>query len=49
MGECSEGHFAVSLFHALTWKFLTKYGNIYSVFHSDKVYADSKYLNRFVS
>ena len=49
MGECLEGHFTVSLFHALTWKFLTKYGNIYSVFHSDKVYADSKYLNRFVS
>ena len=49
MGECLEGHFAVSLFHALIWKFLTKYGNINSVFHTDKISADGKYLNRFVS
>ena len=42
MGECLEGHFAVSLLHALIMKFLTKYDNINSVFHSDKISADSK-------
>ena len=31
------------------WKFLANYGNINSVFHSDKISADSKYLNRFAS
>ena len=39
----------VSLFHALIWKILAKYGNINSVFHSDKISGDSKYLNRFVN
>ena len=34
---------AISLFLALIWKFLTKYGNINSVFHSDKISADSKW------
>ena len=29
-------HFAVSLFLALTWKFLTTFDNINSVFHSDE-------------
>ena len=43
MGESSKGHFAVSLFHALIWKFLTKYGNINLVFLSDKISTDSKY------
>ena len=43
MGESLEGHFAVSLFHALIWNFLTKYVNINSVFHSDKISTDSKY------
>ena len=33
---------AISLFLALIWKFLTKYGNINSIFHSDKISADSK-------
>ena len=41
MGERLEGHFAVSLFHI--------YGNINSVFHSNKISPDSKYLSRFVS
>ena len=49
MGEFLEGHFAVNLFHALIWEFLTKYGNINSIFHSDKISSDSKYLKRFVS
>ena len=35
-------HFVVSLFLALILKFLTKYGNINSIFHSDKISADSK-------
>ena len=34
---------AISLFLALIWKFLTKYGNINSIFHSDKISADSKW------
>ena len=42
-------HFAVSLFLALIWKFLTNYDNINSIFHSDKISADSKCSNRFVS
>ena len=49
MQKCLEGHLAVSWFHALIWRFLTKYGNINSVFHSDKIFANSKYLSRFVS
>ena len=40
---------AISLFLALIWKFLTKYGNINSIFHSDKISADSKCLKRFAS
>ena len=43
MEESSKGHFAVSLFRALIWKFLTKYGNINLVFLSDKISTDSKY------
>ena len=35
-------YFAVSLFLTLIWKFLTKYGNIYSVFHSHEISADHK-------
>ena len=35
-------YFAVSLFLVLIWKFLTKYGNINSICHSDKISADSK-------
>ena len=30
-------HFVVSLFLALILKFLTKYGNINSIYHSDKM------------
>ena len=35
-------HFAIILFLALIWKFLTKYGNVNSIFHSDKISTDSK-------
>ena len=42
-------YFAISLFFALIWKFVTKCGNINSIFHSDKITADNKYRNRFVS
>ena len=35
-------HFVVSLSLALIWKFLTKYGNINSIFHLDKISADNK-------
>ena len=44
MRDCLEGHFIVSLLHVLIWEFFTKYGNINSVLHSDKISADSKYL-----
>ena len=27
---------------ALIWKFLTKHGNINSIFHSDKISADNR-------
>ena len=37
-----EWHVGVSLFLALIWKFLSKYGNIKSIFHSDKISAYSK-------
>ena len=49
MRECLEGHLTVSWFHALILRFLTKYGNVNSVFHSDNIFANSKYLSRFVS
>ena len=42
-GRMFRRHFAVSFFHALIEKFLTKYGNIYSIFHSDKISAGRKY------
>ena len=42
-------HFTVSLFHALICKFLSKYGNTNSTFHSGKISVDSKHLNRFVN
>ena len=42
MGEVRR-HFAISLFLALIWKFLTKCGNINSIFHSDRISADNKY------
>ena len=32
-----------------TAEFITKYGNANSIFHSDRIPADSKYWNRFVS
>ena len=48
MGEYYR-HFVVSLFLALILKFLTKYGNRNSINHSDKISADSKCVNRFVS
>ena len=48
MGEYYR-HFVVSLFLALILKFLTKYGNINSIYHSDKTSAGSKCWNRFVS
>ena len=35
-------HFAVSLLIALIWKFLSKFDNINSIFHSDKISADNK-------
>ena len=34
---------AIYLFLALIWKFLTKCGNIYSIFHSNRISADNKY------
>ena len=37
-----QGTFAARLFLALIWKFLTKYGNVNSIFHSDKMSPDSK-------
>ena len=49
MGESTRRHFAVGLFVALIWKFLTKYSDINLIFYSDKVSADSKCWNRFVS
>ena len=41
--------FPVSLLLPFIWKFLTKYGNINSIFHSDKISADNTCRNRFVS
>ena len=35
--------FAISLFLALIWKFIAKFGNINSIFHLDRIPADSKY------
>ena len=40
MGE-TRRHFVISLFLALIWKFLTKCGNINSIFHSDRISADN--------
>ena len=40
-------NFAISLFITFIWKFL--YGNTNSIFHSDKISADNKSWNRFVS
>ena len=34
-------HFAVSLLLPFIWKFLTKHGNVDSIFHSDKISADN--------
>ena len=42
MGECLNRHFAVRFFLALVWKFLTKYDNVNSIFHYDKISADNK-------
>ena len=36
--------FAISL---MSWKFLTKYGNINSVFRLDEISGDKKYWSRF--
>ena len=40
MGEVRK-HFALCLFLALIWKFLTKRGYINSIFHSDRISADN--------
>ena len=48
MGEFRR-YFVIALFLLLIWKFLTKYDNVNSVFHSDKIPADSKCWNRFLS
>ena len=40
MGE-TRRHFVISLFLALIWKFLTKCGNVNSIFHSDRISADN--------
>ena len=42
-------HFVVSLFFALIWNVLTKYGNINSIFRADKISADNKCRNTFVN
>ena len=36
-----RSHFVIILFLALIWKFLTKCGNIYSIFHSDRTSVDN--------
>ena len=48
-GRMLRSHFALGLFHVLIWKFLIKYDNICSIFHSDKFLYIYKCWNRFVS
>ena len=51
MGELENvrRHFAGTWFLALIWKFLNKFDNINSIFHLDKLSADNKCWNRFLS
>ena len=47
-GRILEGTLLLVFLPPLIWKFLTKYGNINKIFHSDKFSADNKCQNRFV-